>query len=62
MITKFYKTPGNNIKNVTLLTTKNIDYIPSKGTFVWFSGQKFIVDEVHFNVDLCEYSLYLYRV
>lgn len=62
MITNFYKTPGNNIKKATLLTTKNIDCIPSKGTFVWFSGQKFIVDEVYFNVDLCEYSLYLYRV
>lgn len=62
MITKFYKTPGNNIKNATLLITRNIDCIPSKGTFVWFSGQAFIVYEVHFNVDLWEYSLYLHRV
>lgn len=62
MIVNFYKTPGSNIKNATLLTTKNIDCIPSKGMFVWLSGQKFIVNEVHFNVDLCEYSIYLYRV
>lgn len=62
MIAHFYKTPGNNAKNVTLLTTKNIACVPNKGTFIWFSGQKFIVDEIHFNVDLCEYSLYLYRV
>ena len=62
MIVNFYKIQGNNIKNATLLTTKNIDCVPSKGMFVWFSGQKFIVNEAHFNVDIYEYSIYLYRV
>lgn len=63
MIANFYKTTGSNIKSATaLLTTKNIDCIPSKGTFVWLSGQKFIAEEVHFSIDLCEYSVYLSRV
>ena len=61
MIAKFYKTPGNNIKNATLLTTKNIDYIPQKGTFITFSGQLFTVDRIYFDVDKCEYSLYIIR-
>lgn len=57
----FYKTSSSDTKNATLIAWKNIDYIPAKGTFIWISGQRFRVYEVHFNMDNCEYSLYLHR-
>lgn len=59
MITRFYKKSG---KNSALLIVKNIDCTLGKGMFVWFSGQKFIVDEVHFCLETCESHIYLCRV
>ena len=61
MIANFYKKNGIGARNCKLIFTKNIDYIPQKGTSVIFSGQLFTVDRIYFDVDKCEYNLYIIR-
>ena len=61
MIVNFYKMHDESLKSATLLVSKNINYIPQKGTFITFSGQLFTVDRIYFDVDKCEYSLYIIR-
>lgn len=62
MIANFYKKNGIEARNYKLIASKNIDCIPQKGTLIKFSGQMFSVDKVYFDVDKCEYNLYIIRV
>lgn len=61
MIVNFYKTHDESLKSATLLVSKNINYIPQKGTFITFSGQLFAISKICFNVDNCEYNIYIVR-
>lgn len=38
MIANFYKKNGTETRNYRLITSKNIDCIPQKGTFIMFLG------------------------
>lgn len=62
MIANFYKKNGIGARNYELIASKNIDCIPQKGTSIMFSGQLFTVDRICFDVDKCEYNLYIIRV
>lgn len=61
MIANFYKKNGTETRNHRLITSKNIDCIPQKGTFIMFLGQLFIVDRICLDLDKCEYNLYIIR-
>lgn len=66
MITNFYKdtfTFSNSNKKVTkiLITSKNLDILPQKGTVVMYQGQKFVVIEILLNLDNCTYDIKLQR-
>lgn len=61
MIANFYKKNGTETHNYRLITSKNIDCIPQKGTFIMFLGQLFIVDRICLDLDKCEYNLYIIR-
>lgn len=66
MITNFYKdtfTFSNSNKKVTkiLITSKNLDILPQKGTVVTHQGQKFVVIEILLNLDSCTYDIKLQR-
>lgn len=62
MITKFYKVTKGSYKNPVLLASKNISCIPAKGTYIEFSGQVFIVENIVFNIDTLEYRIALTRI
>lgn len=62
MIANFYKKTGTGARDYKLITSKNIDSVPQKGTYVKFSGQLFTIDKVCFDVDICEYNFYVSRV
>ena len=66
MITNFYRdtfTFSNSNKKVTkiLITSKNLDILPQKGTVVTYQGQKFVVIEISLNLDSCTYDIKLQR-
>lgn len=61
MIANFYKKNGIEARNCKLIASKNIDCIPQKGTFIMFSGRLFVVDRIYFDIDKCEYNLYIIR-
>ena len=61
MIANFYKKNGTETRNYRLITSKNIDCIPQKGTFIMFLGQLFIVDRICLDLDKREYNLYIIR-
>ena len=63
MIVEIYKkvNTGKQRKYV-LLTTKNIECVPQKDTFIQFSGQLFIVERVCFDADSCKYYIYIKRI
>ena len=61
MIANFYKKNDTETRNCRLITSKNIDCIPQKGTFIMFLGQLFIVDRICLDLDKCEYNLYIIR-
>ena len=63
MIVNFYKMRYHNtIRDAELLTSKNISCIPRKETHIKFSGQRFIIDSVYFDINSCEYNIYMIRV
>ena len=62
MIANFYKTQYGNYRNPVLLVTRNIGHIPSAKTVVIYNGQKFLVDKLEFNLDKCEYNIYMARL
>lgn len=62
MIANFYKTQYGNYRNSVLLVTRNIEHIPQKGNLIVFSGQLFVIDKICFDIDKCEYNLYIVRV
>lgn len=59
MITHFYKKTNNGYHYVI---QKNLEVIPRIGEKVVHSNQLFIVKNVEYNIDLCEYTVYLHRV
>lgn len=61
MIVNFYRKTGTGLNDNKLVASKNISCIPQKGICVKFSGQCFYVDRVEFNIDLCEYNIYMIR-
>lgn len=61
MIVNFYKIT-DSIKVKPLLVSKNISCIPKKGECVMLFGQCFRVFKVIFDIDKCEYNLYLMRI
>ena len=63
MIANFYKKNGIEAHNYKkLIASKNIDCIPHKGNLVVFSGQLFVIDRICFDIDKCEYNIYIVRV
>lgn len=62
MIANFYKKNGIEARNSVLLVTRNIEHIPSVKTVVIYNGQKFCVDRLEFNLDKCEYNIYMARL
>ena len=62
MIANFYKKNGIEARNYKLIASKNIDCIPQKGNLIAFSGQLFVIDKICFDIDKCEYNLYIVRV
>ena len=63
MIANFYKKNGIEAHNYKkLIASKNIDCIPQKGNLVVFSGQLFVIDRICFDIDKCEYNIYIVRV
>lgn len=63
MIANFYKKNGIEARNYyKLIASKNIDCIPQKGNLIVFSGQLFVIDKICFDIDKCEYNLYIVRV
>lgn len=63
MIVNFYKMRySSSIKGAELLISKNINCVPQRATRITFSGQLFAVYIVRFDLDKCEYNLYLIRV
>ena len=60
-LVKFYKVNHCNYKNRHLLATRNLDYVPHKGTYVEFSGQLFLIEDVLLNLDVCEYEIAMVR-
>lgn len=63
MIANFYKKNGIEAHNYKkLIASKNIDCIPQKGNLIVFSGQLFVIDKICFNLDKCEYNIYIVRV
>lgn len=63
MIANFYKKNGIEVHNYKkLIASKNIDCIPQKGNLIVFSGQLFVIDRICFNLDKCEYNIYIVRV
>lgn len=61
MIANFYKMKYGNYRNCELLVSRNIEHIPNDSMFVEYSGQHFKIDRVYFNVDKCEYDIYMVR-
>ena len=61
MIVNFYRKTGVGPHDNKLVASKNINCIPQKGIHVKFSGQCFYVDRIEFNIDLCEYNIYMIR-
>ena len=62
MIENSYKTQYGIYWNSVLLVTRNIEHIPSAKTVVIYNGQKFCVDKLEFNLDKCEYNIYMARL
>lgn len=62
MIANFYKMRYGNYRNSVLLVTRNIEHIPSVKTTVIYNDQKFLVDKLEFNLDKCEYNIYMARL
>lgn len=62
MTANFYKTQYGNYRNSVLLVTRNIGHIPSAKTAVIYNGQKFCVDRLEFDLDKCEYNIYMARL
>lgn len=62
MIANFYKTQYGNYHNSVLLVTRSTEHIPSVKTVVIYNGQKFCVDKLEFDLDNCEYNIYMARL
>lgn len=62
MIVNFYKMKYGNYRNCELLATRNIEYAPNDSMFVEYNGQHFQISRVFFNIDKCEYNIYMARV
>lgn len=62
MTANFYKTRYGNYRNSVLLVTRSIEHIPSVKTVVIYDGQKFCVGKLEFNLDKCEYNIYMVRL
>ena len=60
-LVKFYKVKHNDYRNGHLLATRNLDYVPHKGTYVEFSGQLFLIESVLLNLDAGEYVIAMTR-
>lgn len=61
MLVKFYKIKHNDHRNRHLLATRNLNYVPHKGTYVKLSGQLFLIEDVLLNLDACEYEIAMTR-
>lgn len=61
MIANFYKIT-NDLKTKILLTSKNIECVPHRRDPVLFHGQYFRVFKVVFDIETCEYNIYLSRL
>lgn len=60
MIVNFYRKIGT-LPGDMIVTTKNIEEVPKKGTKVIFSNQTYYVGHVEFIIDTCAYNVYLIR-
>lgn len=62
MTVNFYKMQYGNYRNSVFLVTRNIEYVPNDSMFVEYNGQHFKISRVFFNMDKCEYNIYMARV
>lgn len=61
MIANFYHVVHYDYKHAKLIASKNLECIPEKGTFIMLSGQLFVINRAHLNLDKCEYNFYIVR-
>ena len=61
MIANFYKIT-NDMKTKILLASKNIECVPHRRDPVLFQGQYFRVFKIVFDIETCEYNIYLSRL
>ena len=59
MIANFYKTYSNHTTEPVLIITKNIAEIPPVRTTVIYKGERFKVESCEFDLNTCEYNVYL---
>lgn len=62
MIVNFYKEPLGRMLSGEHLISKNIESIPGKDTFIIIGAKTYRVSRIYFDVDICEYSIYLIEV
>lgn len=62
MIVNFYKEPLGRMLSGECLISKNIESIPGKDTFIIIGTKTYRVSRIYFDVDTCEYSIYLIEV
>lgn len=65
MIVNFYKfngVYGSMREDAALLYSKNIDCIPTVGTFIKYSGQYFKIIKVVLDIDSIECNVYMKRI
>ena len=62
MIVNFYKVTSGDLRNKTLLASKNIEHIPMRGEYAMYNNQLFRVAKVILNIDTGEYDILLIRV
>lgn len=62
MIVNFYKVKQDDYRHAELLVSKNIEHLPDSNMYVAYKGQCFKIVRIYFNIDDCEYHVYLIRL
>ena len=65
MIVNFYRRrrPGDYSKvRIDLLASRNIEHVPALGTIIVVYGQHYRIDRIHFDLENCEYDIFMARV
>ena len=65
MIINFYRASGTNLKNRKIsiegLKSLNLEAVPTVGTYIVASGQRFYVQMIELDADTAEWNVYVVR-